>query len=483
MNELDLFQGWRSASIDWVLANAKPRTDIADTLVLAAGAVPDAIHIVSHGLYGASADLGEGVGEVELTRMGAGAVFGEMAWLAGSKAASATVKAVETSECLVLPYKVLDAKIAEDPAFAAEFMGALARLLANRIRAKDAALALQLRAAQGLDKSNPLVAELAAALDEFKALAIRIDKDTRANAAAEAGFVDEMCRSLRRLVKSLQSAVRTIGAQNPAAADLLGEKAKTEFLPYMLATETLARFYNKPRGYAGDFLTIEHIYEHHQGGSTHIGRVLDEAAHTFETYEAVRNRRGLLKERIVAATNAAGGQARIMSLACGPARELFDAYAELPAARRPKATLLDIDAEALKLVGTRLQAEGLAAHATLLQANLIRLAMGKQQLEVEPQHLVYSIGLIDYFNDDFVVKLLHWIHARLAPGGSVILGNFHDANPIKAFMDYVLEWKLIHRSEADMQRLYAASPFDGCSEIVFEPAKVNLFAVGVKAAA
>jgi len=80
--------------------------------------------------------------------------------------------------------------------------------------------------------------------------------------------------------------------------------------------------------------------------------------------------------------------------------------------------------------------------------------------------------------------LLDWVHDRLRPGGRVILGNFHTSNPSKALMDYVLDWRLIHRSEDDMHRLFQSSKFGrGCTNIRFEPAGVNLFAECVKAGA
>jgi N-methylhydantoinase B/oxoprolinase/acetone carboxylase alpha subunit len=48
-----------------------------------------------------------------------------------------------------------------------------------------------------------------------------------------------------------------------------------------------------------------------------------------------------------------------------------------------------------------------------------------------PQDLVYSVGLIDYFNDPFVLKLMNYAHALLRPGGRLILhlpggGGFGD---------------------------------------------------------
>ena len=119
----------------------------------------------------------------------------------------------------------------------------------------------------------------------------------------------------------------------------------------------------------------------------------------------------------------------------------------------------------------------------LHNGNLVYLASGRKKLELPPQDLVYSIGLIDYFGDKFVVRLLNYVHARLKTNGRVILGNFHADNPSKALMDYILDWKLKHRTEDDMHRLFAASAFGSeCTNICYEDEGVNLFAECVKRA-
>jgi hypothetical protein len=41
---------------------------------------------------------------------------------------------------------------------------------------------------------------------------------------------------------------------------------------------------------------------------------------------------------------------------------------------------------------------------------------------------------------------LNWIHERLRPGGTAIVADFDVANPSKAVMDHLLDWKLIHRT-------------------------------------
>lgn len=480
MSDLDLFRNWRDASIDWILEHATPETHIADTAVVAEGERPRALYIVSHGLYGVSVAQGA-LGRQELGRLAAGSVYGEMAWLEGT-VASASIRAIETSESLVLPLALLENTLAQDPLFAAEFMGAMARVLAQRLRATNAAL---LKHAEGalegtsVDRRSDRVQSV---MRKFKGAVARFDRDSRAGKNDIGPSLEEMRQVLGVLMGTLEDAVRSVAETNPTAADAIGAGAQLEFLPYLLATETAARFYAKPRGYAGDFLTIEHIYDRKVGGTNAFGGALDALFMDCAPAAAVRNRRELLKQRIQDITGHLGSDARIMSLACGPAREMFDALEQLDRHRWPQVTLLDIDAEALALVRRRLGDDAGGGRFRLLQANLVRLALGRERIDVPPQDLVYSIGLIDYFNDEFVVKLLGWIHERLAPSGQVILGNFHPRNPTKAFMDYVLEWRLIHRTEEAMQRLFAASPFRGCKEIVFEQAGVNLFAIGEKRA-
>ncbi len=110
-----------------------------------------------------------------------------------------------------------------------------------------------------------------------------------------------------------------------------------------------------------------------------------------------------------------------------------------------------------------------------------RPSTGRTTLELPPQDLVHSIGLIDSFNDQFVVGLLAYIHGLLAPGGQVILGNFHPRNTSRGFMDHVLDWKPLHRDEDDMHRLFARSAFAApCERIRFEAEGINLFAFGRK---
>jgi SAM-dependent methyltransferase len=223
------------------------------------------------------------------------------------------------------------------------------------------------------------------------------------------------------------------------------------------------------------------IYQNRWSGTGRIGPLLDRCFLNSPIAKAVRNRRTLLAKRIMSTVQAKDGAAHVTSLACGPAQEVFDVFEQLGDRRRLQAFVVDIDLQALAHVADRRDKAQLQNWINLINANLVYLALGRQKLELKDQDLIYSPGLIDYFNDRFVVKLLNWIHGRLRPGGTVILGNLHPNNYCKEIMDYILEWRLIHRSEEDMHRLFIASAFARpCSQIQFEDEGINLFAECVK---
>jgi SAM-dependent methyltransferase len=284
---------------------------------------------------------------------------------------------------------------------------------------------------------------------------------------------DELAREVRHefrtLVRMFDADLRGTAA---AAVDAFVARVREPLMPIMRRAENGWRWYAKPRGYAGDFATIARMYDDEPLGITAVDRLIDRCFLDFPAVIAVQNRRTLVGAQIRRTVERGG--ARITSLACGPARELFDF---MRGGSSVKATLVDFDTQALAHCAAQRASHGLDAQVELVEANLIHVATGRRALELPLQDLVYSIGLIDYLNDDLVVALLDWIHETLKPGGRVLLGNFHPANPTRAIMDHLLDWKLVHRDEAAMHRLAERSKFARPWErIEFEDEHINLFA-------
>lgn len=260
-------------------------------------------------------------------------------------------------------------------------------------------------------------------------------------------------------------------------ADALGSYVHGEVYPYLGLSTLIDRSYTKPRGYAGDYLTLQMVYDDEPDGVRRLGPFIDRWFLGIPASCAVKNRRGLLRDLIVDTARAVEDRTlRVTSLACGPAREIFDIFAE-PDHPDIDATCLDIDDQALAYARSIAAAAGVTERVSFIRANAVKLALGRDTLTLPAQHLVYSIGLIDYLADHLVVQLLDWICQNLRPGGLAVVGNFDVDNPDRAFMDHLLDWRLIHRSPENLLDLFAQSAFGSAPvQIRREATGINLFA-------
>jgi CRP-like cAMP-binding protein/SAM-dependent methyltransferase len=480
---LALLQELQDSDIDWIVSAGGEQSIYPGTTIIHEGQHPDSLYLVLEGLLGVFL---ASYGDQPLSLRGLGEIVGELSFLEGQPA-TASVRALEPTLLLVLSRALLDSKLHADPAFAARFYRSLAMLIAQRFREKLTLLGRGGAAAlQPADGTGELLGQLSQAVDRFKQLLAQADREAATNDnAVPDTMVERIEHAFRDVSARLQSVMADTADIPGQFKEEIGARVQRELLPYLLLTNAAERWYSKPRGYAGDFLTIEMIYQNQPAGTGRLGHVLDRCFLNLPAAIAVRNRRALLAEEITTVVaQKRGAAAHITSLACGPAAELFDVFAQLEDRTRVVATLIDIDLQALAFVGDRRDKTRLQRQMRLINANLIYLATGRHTIDLREQDLIYSIGLIDYFSDKFVVKLLNYIYDGLRPGGKVILGNFHPRNPTKPLMDYVLDWELIHRTEADMDRLFRSSAFNQPStKIRYENQGINLFAECIKAPA
>ncbi len=475
-NALAFFSEFNPSDRSWLFETGQEQELLATQTLCSAGDMIECIYVVMQGLLGVHAVHADGSRDL-LGRVGAGEIIGETSWLTGQPV-TATVEAEEATLVLRWTRQQLGQRLDDDASFAASFYRALAAISARRLG--DTIRVLRQTTASNAGESRDThVPELNAVLREIKTAIAAIDKKATQN---DGEISPEDASSVMLGIDRLAALMKTLlGSESPydkSTRDEIGASVRCELLPYIALTATMDRMYAKPRGYAGDYLTIAMMYEDKPSGHGRIGALIDACFLSRPAPVAVRNRRKLLKGMIEATIAGKNGEvAQVTSFACGPAAEIFDVYDDHGKHDLLRVNLLDIDLQALAHVADIRDRRKLGKHIQLFSSNLIHLATGRQSLSIPPQDLIYSIGLIDYFADAFVISLMNFAHDLLAPGGRLVLGNFHPRNPDKEFMDHALEWPLIHRTEADMDRLFAASKFaKPCDAVTFEEQQINLFA-------
>ncbi|MDG0815663.1 class I SAM-dependent methyltransferase [Bdellovibrio svalbardensis] len=241
------------------------------------------------------------------------------------------------------------------------------------------------------------------------------------------------------------------------------------------------RAYFKPRGYAGDYEMMNHLYRDELVGKT----LFDQCMHKYFIDEpagaAVKNRGQYLFEKITQLFTATPPSTplKVMSVASGPAMEqqLFLQNSSQFYGRPAEFTCLDQDEESLKHAQRQLQSVDRFVKSgfnfkfnNMAIRNVIAAGLPEQNYD-----LIYSAGLFDYFTEPVAQMAAQKMLAAVKPGGRVIIGNFSKNNPCVPFMELILDWHLIYRSEEDLLRI-----FKGMGSKIWvekEPLGVNLFVV------
>lgn len=431
--------------------------------------------------------------------IGGGTFFGEIGFF-DRLPRTRNIRAVDDARLRIFDHEVMERIREEAPELYARFLEFLLKLASRRFRqiladrgplaAYAASLSTGKEHFQGI---QTLPADLLGTsgwqtinreIEAFKAamfdVAYQLQKDPGSD------NFDALKQQGGSILDELKNKIRQFGAliEHNDYAELMWGYVFKEVFPYLMRSRFVERAYYKPKGYAGDFMMIELIYRNRPEGDGKLGELIDAWALDQVPSRAVRARRRLLKTLIgdicgdICRQHAAQKvPVRLMNLACGAARELFDFLNECDYSKRVDALCVDIDPEALQFADQHANAGKHQASLRFMRENVIKWALGRIRHDFGSLDLIYSSGLCDYLNDRLLVKLIQRCHDHLRPGGTLIIGNFSTVNPDRFFMDHLLYWRLIHRSEDDLKRLFRDTGFGTRVDIVTEEEQLNLFAI------
>ncbi len=293
-----------------------------------------------------------------------------------------------------------------------------------------------------------------------------------------AAFVPEFIR----LSDAVDAEIRALpGAHRNEAAR---EWCLRHLQDFIMTSPACHRARVKPFGYPGDYEVMNFIYERWFEGSTLFARAVGLAFSETVCCQAVRYRKDLVKRQLKALLARRVGSrepVRVLSIAAGPAQELYELFQELDDVPVPlEIVLFEQDKNALAHAFRRLtpvvesRFPGRVRMLFLHDSIKRLLRDGSLFAPFGGFDLVYSCGLFDYLQQRTAVVLARRLAAVTHPGGQLLVANMVD-HPGRVMQEIHLDWHLIYRTREEILEIGRQAVPGAQVRILEEESGVNPF--------
>ncbi len=219
-------------------------------------------------------------------------------------------------------------------------------------------------------------------------------------------------------------------------------------------SDFVRRLQEWPRGYPGDFETVEYLC----GGRSRAEEgTIEDICETYSLTRSIaqqhRNKVQHQAARIMRTLLEHPRTARVFSIACGSCPDLRQIAPHLPSLLA-ELWLNDSDPEALTFSARALAAMRDRIH--LRPGNAIKVVRKTAQLG-PIFDLVLAGGLFDYLPEKQAVYLIEHAWSLVKQGGVFFFTNIAKGNPYRPLIEYFGDWFLIERTEEDIFRCCQAA--------------------------
>lgn len=225
-------------------------------------------------------------------------------------------------------------------------------------------------------------------------------------------------------------------------------------------SEVNRHIYQKPLGYAGDFIMMNYIYNYHDGayiGATTFERLVNHYTCSIPISKSNIGRKEFLKQQILSTIERCA-QPRILSVGSGPLRELTELAREEKFSKPIWFSCVDFEQKAIEYSKSEIEAlepakRGLISLEFIL-GNVVAIIRNKSVREkLKGYDLVYASGIFDYLSDRLSAALVHQLCESAREKGRVIVVNASlDASSHRGYYELLGEWNMYHRTESEMLR-------------------------------
>lgn len=307
------------------------------------------------------------------------------------------------------------------------------------------------------------------------------DNDPTLSALIEL-FEQRLVHPYVNFLTELDKQMRKVPAADHAALKVF---ARNMLHPFVLQAPLFCRSFEKPLGYAGDYVIMTYIYGRKWEGNTFFGRYAHLAAWHIPVCAAVRSRARFITDQLKSLISAKSDSApiRILSVAAGPAHEIMTLLSENGfSGPQLDIVLFDQDQQALdycyrRLAGLLLIKNTGGHRVRYLHDSIKHLLFSEDVFAgLGPFDAIICCGLYDYLPLQIAQNLTAKLYRNLAPQGVAYIGNMGPENPSRFTMEYLAEWYLIYRTHDEVREMAKAIENSGAIiDVVDEPTGINHF--------
>lgn len=266
--------------------------------------------------------------------------------------------------------------------------------------------------------------------------------------------------------------------------------AQAAIHPLVLRAPFVYRTYSKPLGYAGDYRMVTQILGDPREGPSTYFELINYMFLQASVAQAHRNRVDILVEWLRVAARQAlaeGRRLRVLNVGCGPAAEIERAVRSGDPLSHVDIDLVDFSEETLAHAKAQLEQAardtGMALPGLRLRHESVHQLLKRSLRDAdvpadERFDLIYCAGLFDYLADKACTRLIGYFEQHLRADGRLLVTNVHLNNPERRWMEHFMEWYLIYRDEASMERLLPSGMVP--AKTYTDATGVNLFVEAVR---
>ena len=291
--------------------------------------------------------------------------------------------------------------------------------------------------------------------------------------------------SLGNLLINFESEASKIDTSTDKSVESICKKhAQKELHPLIMQSPFMYRCFSKPLGYAGDYEMVNMMLRDPYEGETPYAQLINLFFLKAGPAEAHRNRIDILYSKIkevALKAKKAGHKAKIFNFACGPAIEIQKFIEGEEISENCEFTLLDFNKQTLQYTADKIDKSKQKSGNRKVDVNYINKSahevlkeavnINQKELPQDNFDLVYCAGLFDYLSDKVCARLLQLFFWQLKPGGDLLATNVHTDHPVKALMEYLMEWYLVYRNEDEFLKLIDVKE----KKIYADPTGYNIF--------